>query len=292
VVDGQKKIVDEEKHSKLVDTIFDAWEKLVESPTQELYAGNLLEFQDACKDYPKFLHYVETTILKPFKDKLVRAWTDLVLHLGYRTTNRVEGAHGVVKEYLSTSKGDLGTCWEKIDEMLANRFGEIQSSFGRSVMVLEHRYKDVTLYSELGGHVSRQAMNFIFVEKDRARKTLCMKKKTCGCVQRMSYGLPCACFIAMKIRHNKPIRLDEIHPHWHKLYMGEEESNEDLFSVTEEWRGIQERLERVPFQMKLEIKEGLRLLAFPDTTMLSPPPRKVTTKGASKKNQNYTKNDT
>jgi len=113
VVDVQKKIVDEEKHSKLVDTIFDAWEKLVESPTQELYAGNLLEFQDAFKDYPKFLHYVETTILKPFKDKLVRAWTDLVLHLGCKTTNRVEGAHGVVKEYLSTSKGDLGTCWEK-----------------------------------------------------------------------------------------------------------------------------------------------------------------------------------
>jgi len=109
-----------------------------------------LEFQDACKDYPKFLHYVENTILKPFKDKLVRAWMDLVLHPGCRTTNRVDGAHGVVKEYLSTSKGDLGTCWQKIDEMLANQFGEIQSSFGRSVTVLENRYKDVTLYSGLG----------------------------------------------------------------------------------------------------------------------------------------------
>jgi len=106
VVDEQKKIVDEVKHSKIVDTIFDAWEKLVESPTQELYAGNLMEFQDACKDYPKFLLYVQTTILKPFKDKIVKAWTNLVLHLGCRTTNRVEGAHGVVKEYLSTSKGD------------------------------------------------------------------------------------------------------------------------------------------------------------------------------------------
>jgi len=73
--------------------------------------------------------------------------------------------------------------------------------------------------------------------------------------------------------------------------MGEEESNEDLFSVAEEWRGIQEHLERVPFQMKLEIKEGLRLLAFPKTTILSPPPRKVPTKGSPKKNQNYTKND-
>jgi len=87
----------------------------------------------------------------------------------------------------------------------------------------------------------------------------------------------------MKICHNKPIRLDEIHPHWHNLYKGEEESNEDLFSVAEEWRGIQERLERVPFQMKLEIKEGLRLLAFSETTMLSPPPRKMPTKGAPKK---------
>nr|ABN06022.1 Ovarian tumour, otubain [Medicago truncatula] len=35
--------------------------------------------------------------------------------------------------------------------------------------------------------------------------------------------------------------------------------------------------------MKLEIKEGMRLLAFPETTMLSPPPKKVPTKGAPKK---------
>jgi len=151
---------------------------------------------------------------------------------------------------------------------------------------LEHRYKDVTLYSGLGGHMSRQAMNYIFLEEERARKTLCIEKKTCGCVQRTSYGLPCACFIAMKIRHNKPIRLDKIHPHWHKLYMGEEESNEYLFSVAEEWSGIQERLKRVPYQMILEIKEGLQLLAFPETTTLSPPPRKVSTKGAKEKKSN------
>ena len=135
---------------------------MVESPTQELYASNLTELQDACKNYSKFLHYVQTTILDPLKDKIVRAWTDLVLHLGCRTTNRVEGAHGRVKEYLSTSKGDLGTCWKKIDEMFSIQFGEIQSSFGRSVTVLEHRYKDVTLYSGLGGTISRQAMNYIW----------------------------------------------------------------------------------------------------------------------------------
>jgi len=60
------------------------------------------------------------------------------------------------------------------------------------------------------------------------------------------------------------------------------ESNEELFSVAEEWSGIQERLQRVSYQMKLEIKDGLRLLAFSEYTMLSPPPREVPTKGAKK----------
>jgi len=109
-----------------------------------------------------------------------------------------------------------------------------------------------------------------------------MDKEICGCVQRTSYGPPCACFIATKIRKDKPILLDKIHHHWHMLCMGQE-SNEDGFSVEDEWNGIQERLKKVPYQMKLEMKEVLRQLAFPDTTMLSPPPRKVPTKGAKKK---------
>jgi len=62
-----------------------------------------------------------------------------------------------------------------------------------------------------------------------------------------------------------------------------EESNEGGFSVEDELKGIQERLKKLPFQMKLEGKEVLRQLAFPETTMMSPPPRKVPTKGAKKK---------
>lgn len=62
-----------------------------------------------------------------------------------------------------------------------------------------------------------------------------------------------------------------------------EESNELGFSVDDELKGIVERLKKLPFQMKLEVKEALRQLAFPETTMMSPPPQKATTKGAKKK---------
>jgi len=42
-----------------------------------------------------------------------------------------------------------------------------------------------------------------------------------------------------------------------------EESNEVGFSVDDELKDIVERLRKLPFQMKLEVKEALRQLAFP-----------------------------
>ncbi|KEH22132.1 OTU-like cysteine protease [Medicago truncatula] len=126
--------------------------------------------------------------------------------------------------------GDLGTCWEKIHDMLVLQFTVIQTTFGQSVTMLEHRFKYVTLYSGLGGYVSRYALDNIALEETRCRETL--------------------------------------------LRMGEE-SNEVGFSIDVELKAIVEHLKKLPFEMKLEVKEGLRQLAFPETTMMSPPPRKV-----------------
>lgn len=276
-----KKDGKEVSNRDVVKKIMRAWKDMVESSTQELYANALVEFQDACSDFPPFLAYAMTT-LNEVKEKIVRVWTDRVLHLGCRSTNRVESAHALVKKYLDNSVGDLGTCWEKIHNMLLLQHTAIQTAFGQSVTVLEHRFKDVTLYSGLGGHVSRYALDNIAMEESRCRETLCMNKEICGCVQRTSYGLPCACEIATKLLEEKPILLDEIHHHWQRLRMGEE-SNELGFSVDDELKGIVERLKKLPFQMKLEVKEALRQLAFPETTMMSPPPQKATTKGAKKK---------
>jgi len=61
-----------------------------------------VEFQDVCNDLSIFLTYVMTT-LDEVKEKIVRAWTNHVMHLGCRTTNRVETAHALVKKYLSNS---------------------------------------------------------------------------------------------------------------------------------------------------------------------------------------------
>ena len=112
-----KKNGKEVQHGDVVKKIMSAWRVIVESPTQELYANTLVEFQDVGSDFPIFLTYAMAT-LDEFKEKIVRAWTDHVLHLGCRTTNREESAHALVKKYLNNSVGDLGTCWEKIHDIL------------------------------------------------------------------------------------------------------------------------------------------------------------------------------
>jgi len=95
--------------------------------------------------------------------------------------------------------------------MLVIQLTAIQTLFGRSCTVLEHRFKDVNLYYRLGSYVSRYVLGNIVMEEQRCRETLCMDKEICGCVYRTSYGLPCAYFIATKIRDYKPVLLDEIH---------------------------------------------------------------------------------
>jgi len=87
----------------------------------------------------------------------------------------------------------------------------------------------------------------------RCRETLCMDKEICGCIQRTSYGLPWAWEIATKILEDKPILLNEINHHWHRLRMGEE-SNDHGFSVDEEWNGIQERLKKSLTKWSLKSK--------------------------------------
>jgi len=176
---SEKKDMKEVKPRDVVKKIMRAWKVMVESPTQELHANALVEFQDACSDFPLLLKYAMTT-LNEVKEKIVRAWIDHVLHLGCRTTNGVESAHALVKKYLDNSVVDLGTCWEKIHDMLVLQFTAIQTTFGQSVTVLEHRFKDVTLYSGLGGHASKWDLDNIALEESCCRETLCMNKEICG----------------------------------------------------------------------------------------------------------------
>ena len=124
----------------------------------------VMHFRKVCEKYPDLLKYVESTILDQVKEKIVCAWTDQVRHLRNTTTNRVEFAHATLKNWLGNSKGDLCRDWDSVNQMIQNQHNEIQTSFGRSITILDHRFKDNNLYSQLVGNISRMSLNYIFHE--------------------------------------------------------------------------------------------------------------------------------
>ena len=177
-----------------------------------------MEFRKVCAKWPIFVTYVQKTILDTDKTKVANAWTNEIMHFGNTTTNRAESAHGLLKKYLPDGNGDFVKVWEACEQMLLIKFSDIKTSFGQNLSVKEHRYGEQNdfLYPLLLFKISRKALNYIFHEAKRVVECGSDPKK-CGCIIRKSYGLPCACVIAKKIRNRLPIRLDEVNSHWKKL---------------------------------------------------------------------------
>ena len=115
---------------------------IVNASTNQMYTDDVLQFRAICEKYLNVLKYVESTILDQVKEKFVCAWTDQVMHLEHTTSNWVEFAHACLKNWLANSKGDLITGWEVVNHMILNQYNEIQTTFGRSIRVLEHKFKD------------------------------------------------------------------------------------------------------------------------------------------------------
>jgi histone-lysine N-methyltransferase SETD2 len=131
------------------------------------------------------------------------------------------------------------------EKMLVIQFSDIKTSFGQNLSVKEHRYDEHNsfLYPLLMFKISRKALDFIFHEAKRVVECGSDPKK-CGCIIRKSYGLPCVCVIAKKIRNMRLIRLDEINSHWKKLtiefgeFEDDAEEEVDDYACTAEFEAI------------------------------------------------------
>ncbi|GAU11794.1 hypothetical protein TSUD_75450 [Trifolium subterraneum] len=198
-----------------------------------------------------FMHLLYSDTVDVYGDRLME-FRKLYkhMHMGNYTTNRVESAHGVLKKSLEDSSGDLVKGWEAIHHMLGLQFTEVQTQFGQSMSVEEHRYRDVRLYSLLPFKVSRAALDYIYQEAKRVDNVDSMKYTFTGrgCVSMLKKAVE----TSRKIIHARQ-------------------------------SGKQLRLKTSDEGMKNEIRNQLRLITYPESTSLKPPVQDAKSKGAKKK---------
>jgi len=151
------------KPASVVKTVMAVWLDIVNSETEEAYIDNWTRFKVVCAKFPKFLDYVEKTILDLVKEKFVRFWVDKNLHMGNTTTNRADSAHARLKKYLSSSMGDLSTNWQSVHYMLELQHTARHASFQTNIIMLKHRFKGKVLWSRLIRNMLREALHHLVV---------------------------------------------------------------------------------------------------------------------------------
>jgi alpha-glucosidase len=159
---------------------------------------------------------VESTILGLIKEKVVTAWTKWQMHLGNTTTNRCEFTHVRLKKYIHDSMGDFTKYWEGIAQMLGNMFLEIHRQFEKGKIETTKQLEGNLVFSHVQRNIFREGVNRLVKEVNRVRN-VSDNKSRCGCMNRTTMGLPCACELSKNVRDRAPISLKEIHIHWTRL---------------------------------------------------------------------------
>ena len=116
--------------------------------------------------------------------------------------------------------------------------------------MVEHLFT-ITLYKKLLDMVSRYALNQIVVEFERVNYAG-IDSSHCGCVMRTTYGLPCACALAISVMGTIPF--DTIHMFWQRLRFSDQGLSEPKVSITEEMQTILKRFEKLDVCGKVTLK--------------------------------------
>jgi hypothetical protein len=102
------------------------WTQLTNAGTASCFDFLWIELQRKYGDIEDLVPYLQRTWL-PWKERFVKAWADTCLHLGCRTTSRVEGAHSALKSYIQVSTGDLFSVQQKMNLAIENQMNRLDS---------------------------------------------------------------------------------------------------------------------------------------------------------------------
>uniref|UniRef100_A0A803L9G5 Protein FAR1-RELATED SEQUENCE n=2 Tax=Chenopodium quinoa TaxID=63459 RepID=A0A803L9G5_CHEQI len=171
--------------------------------------------------FPAVISYVKDTWLNNHKEKFVKFWTNGVLHFGNVTNCRVEIAHSTLKGWLETSTGSLDSVWAKVNKAIEDQVTQIKQSLERSRRS-HGRIYDVMPLQHLNGRTSHHCMLLLVNEKKRMRELSHEVNVRCGCVYKTTHQIPCACDIRRAIDSGTYFYLDQVHPFYRTLVIGED----------------------------------------------------------------------
>ncbi|MCL7022193.1 hypothetical protein MKW94_011699 [Papaver nudicaule] len=232
--------------------------------------------------YPEVITYLYDSVLVN-KEYFAYAWTNDVKHFGIRTSNRVEGAHSVLKRFLGNSQGGFVECWKQMHNLHESQLTNIKAKFQQSLTFIKHHHR-ISDFKGLHNHVSQYALDIINKEVGRLEKSRSIAVNFCGCIIYKTHGLPCAHMIAENRMQSKPIPLSSIDSQWRQLNLVPQVASSNVvFDYLPQLQLIKTKWETSNAIGQRQIAERMSSVAIeilhPDQNNYQEPPALVRTKG-------------
>lgn len=151
--------------------------------------------------------YVDDTWLTKWKTRIVRFWTNEILHFGLQTTSRVEGYHRSLKRWLHSSTGDL-----------LHLHVRLEAWWLWSLKAHKDAMSDTQVHARLD--LAVPSFRRVLKRVHNHALTQCLEqlqlltRSTCTGVYAKTRGLPCVHKLRELERESKPLLLSDFHPHW------------------------------------------------------------------------------
>ncbi|XP_074267355.1 putative protein FAR1-RELATED SEQUENCE 10 [Silene latifolia] len=149
-----------------------------------------------------------------YRKKFVNCYTNQYFHLGNTATSRVESSHSLLKAWLKSNNLNFDTMWFRIHSMLEAQHSKIR--YELEVSRSRPRNGD-RVFSLLQGNVSINAIEIMEEEIKRGIELGNVLEEHCGCVLRVTHGLPCTCALIQLQRTGKRVHIEDVHAFWRTL---------------------------------------------------------------------------
>lgn len=120
-------------------------QSIIYAETLEKYKLAWQRLYEKYDAHTELIAYLWTVWFDDHAEKIVRAYSNLILHVGNHTTSRTEGMHAVLKEDLASSMCDLKIVIEKLEKLLKHQNFEITVQAVKERTKLHHQHAGLLL---------------------------------------------------------------------------------------------------------------------------------------------------
>ena len=193
------------------------WMGTLQANSPAIWDSNWMQFRgDYDNRFPSVMAYIQKSIVDKHTKRLVKCWTDRHYNWGIQATSRGEGQHGILKNELGTSRGDIKDVVDKFRLLLRRTNSEIRASLSQESQKFVQRFEP-SIFSKVIKKVSIYALDrvlgqYFLLKPPKGEEIVTLQP--CSHLFRAAWGLPCVHEIKERIDTNKPLEPEDFHPHW------------------------------------------------------------------------------